>query len=150
MKKYKLKFLAILPILLFASTHSWADHFELDSLLKQVDEKIIKAKKVIEGGLSLYECTILIDPKSGRNTNGIAIEPEFSQRFFVLVDEELVSLTPGNYKKKIKHLLPRALELHKRLGKRGFRYKNIPQMIQFYNQFHWGNGQLTEKKAFEH
>ncbi|MEO1714610.1 MAG: hypothetical protein AAFU60_14865, partial [Bacteroidota bacterium] len=89
--------LLILPLLLFFSNQVWSTNNPLDSLLSQVEEQIIKAKKVVEGDISLYECTIVVDPLSGRGTNGIAIEPEFAKRFFILIKGEFISLKPGNY-----------------------------------------------------
>ena len=141
--------MVILPLLLLFAHQTQATNNPLDTLLSQVDEQIIKAKKVVEGGISLYECTIVIDPLSGRDTNGIAIEPEFAKRFFVLIKGEFISLKPGNYKKFIRHYLPEARDLHRKLGKRGFRYKNVPQMIQFYNQFYWGKSTFKERKQVD-
>ncbi|MEM1220511.1 MAG: hypothetical protein AAGH79_16435, partial [Bacteroidota bacterium] len=59
------------------------------------------------------------------------------------------SLKPGNYKKCIRRYLPEAQDLHRRLGKRGFRYKNVPQMIRFYNRFYLKKGDFKERKQLE-
>ena len=56
-------------------------------------------------------------------------------RFFIRHENEIVEVTPLNYKKLIVNCLPDAPELHKRLGKRGFRFENLPYMIAFYNKF---------------
>ena len=149
MKKLYKCSLFILPLSLLFSNQTLATNYPLDTLLSQVEEEIVKAKKVVEGDICLYECTIAIDPLSGNDTNGIAIEPEFTQRFFVLIRGEFISLKPGNYKKFIRRYLPEARDLHRQLGKRGFRYKNVPQMIRFYNRFYLGKGDFGHRKQNE-
>ena len=58
-----------------------------------------------------------------------------SSTFFIGVGEALEELKPSNYKKIIRKHLANAPYLHKQLGKPGFRYENIPYMIEFYNRF---------------
>jgi hypothetical protein len=58
-----------------------------------------------------------------------------SSTFFIGVGEQLEELKPSNYKKIIRRHLANAPYLHKHLGKPGFRYENIPYMIEFYNRF---------------
>ena len=49
--------------------------------------------------------------------------------------EEIESIGPLNYRELIKKYMSDASELHRKLGRKGFRYENIPSMILYYNRF---------------
>ena len=110
-----------------------------DTVFTYVGGQSVIAMKVLDGGIPLYECTIVEEQIEAANPFAVAIEQVKVKRFFVGVAEGLVSITPKNYNKVIKQHLPDAPELHQKLGRRGFRYENIPQMIEFYNRFRWKN-----------
>ena len=111
--------------------------FQKDTVQAVVGGQAVIAMKVLDGGIPLYECTIVEEQIEASNPFAVAIEQVKVKRFFVGVQEGLVPITPKNYKKVIKQHLPEAPELHQKLGRRGFRYENIPQMIEFYNRFRW-------------
>ncbi len=54
--------------------------------------------------------------------------------FYIGTSNEVEQINSGNYKRMVKKYLPNAHELHKRLGKRGFRFENLPSMILYYNK----------------
>lgn len=57
------------------------------------------------------------------------------QRYFLFLRGNLLEVTPHNYRSVVREYLPLATDLHKRLGKRGFRYENLVQMVDYYNTF---------------
>jgi hypothetical protein len=62
-------------------------------------------------------------------------EEQEIERFFISENGFTEEVTPGNFKRLIHKYMPNAPDLHKRLGKQGFRFENLPQMITFYNKF---------------
>lgn len=103
----------------------------------QIDGFPVVAKKMLEGGVTLFVGTIVEDQWVSVDPYTVEVERVEVERYFVESNGELILLTPSNYKKIIKTYLPEAPELHQRLGRRGFRYENIPQMVAFYNRFRW-------------
>ena len=47
---------------------------------------------------------------------------------------EVERISPGNFRRLVRKYLPDATDLHKRIGKRGFRFENLPSMILYYNK----------------
>ena len=54
--------------------------------------------------------------------------------FYIGFGEEVEAITPTNFKRLAKKYFSSSPELAKRIGKRGFRYKNLPSMIIFFNK----------------
>ncbi|MFK7983113.1 MAG: hypothetical protein AB8G86_24250 [Saprospiraceae bacterium] len=54
--------------------------------------------------------------------------------FYIGFGDNVEAITPGNFKKLVKKYFSDAPELTQRIGKRGFRYKNLPSMILYYNK----------------
>lgn len=59
--------------------------------------------------------------------------------YYIGFNKEVEEINSRNYKQLIKKYLPEVKDLHQRLGKRGFRYENIPSMILYYNKLITGN-----------
>ncbi|MFK7980932.1 MAG: hypothetical protein AB8G86_13185 [Saprospiraceae bacterium] len=57
--------------------------------------------------------------------------------------EEVELIIPGNFKKVAKKYFADTPELAKRIGKRGFRYENLPFMILYHNKIVKNGGNLT-------
>lgn len=106
-----------------------------DVVMIRVGNGYVAADHIVKGPLNLfvysYERPETID-------TGLRVVPAGTvreQRFFLGVNGEVIEITSGNYKKIIKRHLPNAKDLHKRLGKVGFRFQNISSMVEFYNNF---------------
>lgn len=54
--------------------------------------------------------------------------------FYIGHGNKVEAITPSNFKRIAKKYFAKAPELAKRIGKRGFRYKNLPAMILYYNK----------------
>ena len=54
--------------------------------------------------------------------------------FYIGSEDETEAITPSNFKRLAKKYFSNSPELVKRIGKRGFRYKNLPSMIMFFNK----------------
>ena len=64
--------------------------------------------------------------------------------FYIGVGEEAEAITPGNFKRLAKKYFSDSPELVERIGKRGFRYRNLPSMIIFFNKMVAKEGGLTK------
>lgn len=106
-----------------------------DYVMIRTGQGHLVAKHVVKGPLNLfmhtYERAEVID--TGLRTVSAGTVREY--RYFLGWDGEIIEITAGNYKKMIKRYLPNAKDLHKRLGKKGFRFENLSSMIKFYNEF---------------
>lgn len=98
-----------------------------------VDGNEIVLEKVIDGVVALYrqayqdedlfECLGILSPVY-----------ETKYRYFIGGGEKIEAIDGGNYKKLIPQYLKNAPELYGRLGRSGFRFKNLPSMIMYYNR----------------
>jgi hypothetical protein len=97
---------------------------------------IIQAEQLEKGAVDYYHSigyeTKVIPMGSGHFFEREKVRIE---RYFLRTGDALEEITPYNYKEMIKKYLPNAPELHKRLGKFGFRFENVRYMIQYYNRF---------------
>lgn len=60
-------------------------------------------------------------------------------------DKEAEIITPSNFKRLAKEYFAAIPELADNVGKRGFRYKNLPSMILFYNKMMTKEEGLTKE-----
>lgn len=94
----------------------------------------VLAKHLVKGDMNLYvsnqyEEKKVFGPKYRKH------KTVYVKRYFLKFRNQVEKVTPYNYKKILKRYLPNAPELHRRLGKPGFRYENLPSIIRYYNEF---------------
>lgn len=101
-----------------------------------VNGNVIQAEHLEKGLINFYRSVSYeINWTSSRNGMYAAEEKIQVERFFLGAGDVLEEVTSYNYKFLIKKYLPKAKELHKRLGQVGFRFENVRYMIQYYNKF---------------
>jgi hypothetical protein len=123
-----------LTMIIFGLNPSAASFNDLIPLY--VDGTIIQAEHLEKGPVNLYR-GITYETTFTASRNGLYAEREQNrvERFFIGTEDALEEVTHYNYKMLIKKYLPNARELHKRLGRVGFRFENVRYMVQFYNKF---------------
>lgn len=94
----------------------------------------VLAKHLVKGDMNLYvsnqyEEKKVFGPKYRKQ------KTVYVKRYFLKFKDQIEKVTPYNYKKILKKCLPNAPELHRRLGKPGFRYENLPSIVRYYNEF---------------
>lgn len=97
--------------------------------------KQIEVEHLVKGSLDLYishnyEKRWVTGPRAKKTKQELVV------RYFLKIGNKIEKLTPLNYKKLIKRHLVNATLLHQELGKKGFRFENIPSMIDYYNRFY--------------
>ena len=65
--------------------------------------------------------------------------------FYIGFGDKAEAITPTNFKRLAKKYFSASPELVNRVGKRGFRYKNLPSMIMFFNKMAAQEGGLTKE-----
>jgi len=99
---------------------------------------VLKKDIVEEDGVSAKEVTL---------TNWV-LHP--NKDFYIGAGAEAEMITPLNFKRLAKKYFTAIPELTKKIGKRGFRYKNLPSMILFYNKMMTNQGGLTKEDVMAH
>lgn len=97
--------------------------------------KAIQAKQLEKGSVNFFESTHFENHLVSVHPTSLQTERVTINRYFLGNAQEVEEVTTDNYKAMIKKYLPNAPELHKRLGKFGFRFENVRYMVQFYNKF---------------
>jgi hypothetical protein len=69
--------------------------------------------------------------------------------FYINFGDETELITPSNFKRLAKKYFSSSPLLVERIGKRGFRYKNLPSMIIFYNKAIAKEGGLTKNDVIK-
>ena len=92
------------------------------------------AKHLVKGHMNLYvsnqyEKKKVFGPQYRKQ------KTVYVKRYFIKFRDRMEKLTPYNYKKVLRRCLPNAPDLHRRLGKPGFRYENVPSIIRYFNEF---------------
>lgn len=121
-----------LLFILFSNTALLAQYEPIRIL---VDGRILPAQQLEEGVLDLYVSVQELMKTIRIGTELVTNDVVEEKRYFLGINNALKEVTDQNYKAVIKKHLPNAPELHKRLGKRGFRYENLRYMVKFYNKF---------------
>lgn len=114
--------------------HSAFNNLESDPVKIVYDGQVIEAKQLVKGKINFYTANFLED-QADYVKAATVIPQEMTLHYFIEKERRIERITEYNYKKLIKNYLPDAPDLHKSLGKLGFRFENIPHMIQFYNDF---------------
>lgn len=100
-----------------------------------VEGKKVRVTQCVEGPFKLYESFESVTTAQEATIEAFRLETTVVITYYLEADGQLHEINNSNYKRQIKKLLPKAPDLHKSLGKLGFRFENVPQMIGFYNQF---------------
>ena len=87
--------------------------------------------QTVDGPVKLYYEPADIIVFEDKSTTITTLEVDL---FYIGTNNEVEQINSGNYKRMVKKYLPNAQELHQRLGKRGFRFENLPSMILYYNK----------------
>lgn len=92
------------------------------------------AQHLVKGHVNLYVSHTFIEKKvTGpfyRKKKSVYVK-----RYFLKIEHLVELLSPYNYKRMLKKHLPNAPDLHRRLGRLGFRYENLPSIVRYYNEF---------------
>lgn len=73
------------------------------------------------------------------------IEINTNKEYYLGNGQEVEVVTPTNLKKLAKKYFVDTPELLKRIGKRGFRYENLPSMVLYHNKLKKEGKPLTKK-----
>lgn len=88
---------------------------------------------VVEGMMNLYFRMIPISEANLYNPYFPYNEPAEVPQFFV-GKSELIRIDEWNYERVIKQLMQDRPALIKKLGRQGFRFENLKQMVSYYNK----------------
>lgn len=121
--------------------------------LKKVDKEPVKVSMDLEinGAIKLYsvlkdnseESTEIIYTTSDDAFINWVLHPD--KDFYISDGSEIEMITPSNFKRMAKKYFAANPKLVERIGKRGFRYKNLPSMIMYYNKMMAKEGGLTKE-----
>lgn len=103
-----------------------------DPVTIKYQENEIEVTPLVSGAfkLFLHHETKLVKGPQYRKSKTVLV-----RRYYLKFNDQVEKITPYNYKKIIATHLSNAPDLHQKLGKPGFRYENIPSMVNYYNQF---------------
>ena len=118
-----------------SATSVYNNMFTNEPLVLKFNGKLISVTHEVKGPLNLFQSIKLVKQADTSGVGSLVIETSELVTYYLMVEGVLHEINDSNYKKQIKKHLPNATDLHKRLGKLGFRFENIPDMIQFYNKF---------------
>lgn len=91
--------------------------------------------QAVDGLVKLfYEPTEIIEYEDISEEGSLNLTAHNVDLYYIGTDLEVEAITVNNYKRLVKQYLPNATELHRRLGKRGFRFENLPSMVLYYNK----------------
>ena len=93
----------------------------------------VKVAPLVEGTISLYYRMIPISQANLYTPFFPDNEPAEVAQYFI-GKRELIRIDEWNYESVIKQVMKDTPELTKQLGRQGFRFKNLKQMVIFYNQ----------------
>ncbi|MEM1122972.1 MAG: hypothetical protein AAGJ18_21185 [Bacteroidota bacterium] len=112
-------------------------------IMPTVNGEEVKVKKVSGGTLGLY-CKMVPVLARDRDIHDpfLTDEPDSLAQFYL--GYELVErVGEYNFERIIKKSMSDAPLILENLGKRGFRYENLPSMVYYYNNF-YGDGKSLE------
>lgn len=93
----------------------------------------VKVAPLVEGTISLYYRMIPISQANLYNPFFPDNEPAEVAQYFI-GKGELIRIDEWNYERIIKQVMKDTPELTKQLGRQGFRFENLKQMVAFYNR----------------
>lgn len=97
---------------------------------KEIDGEMVDVQPMITGEIGLYRRAF-----QRKNIDHMGEVTEITWYRFYIGSDKIEEITPKNYRVLIKKHLKDAPELHRKLGRFGFRFVNVPSMIMYYNRF---------------
>ena len=98
-------------------------------------EEVANMYPIVEGAVKLFyepdDIVVFDDRDEQENTTIATLKVNL---FYIGTSKQVEQINSGNYKRLVKKYLPHAYDLHQRLGKRGFRFENLPSMLLYYNR----------------
>ena len=131
---YFLSIIIFTPIALFANKTPM-----LVTTLQGANLEEVSMNLEIDGAIKLY--SVVNEDDEGKEIIHTRKENAFTnwvlhpyKYFYIGTGSETEMITLANYKRLVKKYFTATPELIKLLGKRGFRYKNLPSMILYHNK----------------
>ncbi len=125
-------------VLLPISVHSDSTLLIKPMTTHQGDVKWVEL--LVPGHIKLYREAVSADNFVAVDNRTVITQDQIAYRYWIGTDR-IEPIDRLNYRPLIKSYMPEAKTLHKRLGKYGFRFENLPSMIVYYNQFYAGDGE---------
>ena len=123
------------------------------TLFREVDKEPLKVNMDLEinGAISLYsvlkddaeESQDIVQATSDDAIINWVLHP--NKDFYISDGNKVEMITPSNFRRMAKKYFADSPELVEMIGKRGFRYKNLPSMIIYYNKMKMNEGGLTKE-----
>ena len=127
----------VLTIILISALNQFSVLTGTDNLVHlYLNGQIIAARHLEQGRINFYY-SIQYEEKISMAESGYSFHREKIrvERYYIGAGQQIEEIDSYNYKELIRKYMPNAPELHKRLGKLGFRFENVQYMVQFYNKF---------------
>ena len=145
-----MKITSLLATILFTQINLFANDSVLVRTIQDNESINVSMDLEIDGTIKLY--SVLNDKTEVQTETYEAVEAEAftnwvlhpDKDFYIGIGSEAEAITPSNYKRLAKKYFETTPELTERIGKRGFRYKNLPSMILYYNKMTDKKGGLTK------
>ena len=99
-------------------------------LKSRVDGKMIVVQPIITGAVGLYR-----QAYEREEVDVLGIPTVVTRFRYYLGKDQVEELSRDNYRELVRKYLADAPELHRKLGRIGFRYENVPSMIIYYNRY---------------
>lgn len=113
--------------------HNEGGTIENAVLKPRADGKMIVVQPIITGAVSLYRQAY---KREEIDVLGI---PTIVTRFrYFIGNDQIEEISRENYRDLVRKHLTGAPELHRKLGRLGFRYENVPSMVIYYNRHKGG------------
>ena len=134
----KLNYSLLIFCLLFGTT-IFANNTEPIMVLKIVGEekKMAYMYQTVDGPVKLFFETNEVVEYQRNSIDGFFAVGTRKVNYFYIgtgTGNEVERISSGNFRRLVRKYLPDATDLHKRIGKRGFRFENLPSMILYYNK----------------
>lgn len=138
----KLKILILLVAMISINGQIFGNNELIDSKVEETKVLVALMTMEINGAIQLYsvlkEEIELIDTEVIQNVSKESTsnwQLAYNRDYFIGFSEsEVEAVTPSNFKRIAKKYFESNTGLVASLGKRGFRYKNLPTIILFYNK----------------
>ncbi len=99
------------------------------------DTEIVYMHNVVQGPINLFSESTPITAYIWTKENGFeAVTTKEVDVFYIGIGSKVEQINAGNYNRLLKKYLPNSPKLHKRIGKKGFSYKDLPTIISYYNR----------------
>lgn len=99
-------------------------------LKSRTDGKMIVVQPVIAGVVGLYR-----QAYEREEVDVLGIPTVVTRFRYYLGKDQIEEISRDNYRELVRKYLVEAPELHRKLGRIGFRYENVPSMIIYYNRY---------------